>query len=59
MSHTLSLCRFELSAARRGRTAPLFAAGFALASVAVALVGLSAGGVVAVQGFARTSVSLL
>jgi Cu-processing system permease protein len=59
MSHTFSLCRFELSAARRGRTAPLFAAGFALASVAVALVGLSAGGVVAVQGFARTSVSLL
>ena len=59
MSHTLSLCRFELSAARRGRTALLFAVGFALASVAVALAGLSAGGVLAVQGFARTSVSLL
>ena len=38
---------------------PLFAAGFALASLALALVGLSAGGVVVVQGFARTSVSLL
>lgn len=59
MSHTLSLCRFELGAALRGRTAPVFAAGFALASVAVALVGLSGGGVVAVQGFGRTSVSLL
>jgi len=59
MSHTLSLCRFELAAALRGRTAPVFAGGFALASVAVALVGLSAGGVLAVQGFARTSVSLL
>lgn len=59
MSHTLSLCRFELEAALRGRTAPIFAAGFGLASVAVALVGLSAGGVLAVQGFARTSVSLL
>jgi Cu-processing system permease protein len=59
MSHTLSLCRFELDAALRGRTAPLFATGFGLASVAVALVGLSAGGVLAVQGFARTSVSLL
>jgi Cu-processing system permease protein len=59
MSPTLSLCHFELGAALRGRTAPFFAAGFGLASVAVALVGLSAGGVLAVQGFARTSVSLL
>jgi len=59
MSPTLSLCRFELGAALRGRTAPFFAAGFGLASVAVALVGLSAGGVLAVQGFARTSISLL
>ncbi|MGH7499399.1 MAG: ABC transporter permease [Gemmatimonadales bacterium] len=59
MSDNLSLFRFELAAARRGRAVPLFAAGFALASVAVALVGLSAGGAVAVQGFARTSISLL
>ena len=59
MTRTLSLCRFELAAALRGRTAPVFAIGFGLASVAVALVGLSAGGVLAVQGFARTSVSLL
>ena len=56
---TGALVRFELAAARRTRTVPLFAIGFAAASLAVALVGLSAGGAVAVQGFARTSVSLL
>jgi Cu-processing system permease protein len=54
-----ALIRFELSTAKRARTVPLFAIGFAVASLAVALVGLSAGGAVAVQGFARTSVSLL
>lgn len=54
-----ALFRFEFAGARRGRTVLLFAAGFGVASVAVALVGLSAGGVLAVQGFARTSVSLL
>jgi Cu-processing system permease protein len=59
MRPILSLFRYELGAARRGRTVPLFAAGFAVTSVAVALIGLSAGGVLAVQGFARTSVSLL
>lgn len=53
------LLAFELSAARRTRTVVLFATGFAVAALAVALVGLSAGGVVAIQGFARTSVSLL
>lgn len=56
---TTALLRFELAVARTGRTVPFFAAGFAVASLAVAFVGLSAGGVVAVQGFARTSVSLL
>src|SRR5574341_2599098 len=56
---TAALLRFEFAAARRGRTLTLFTVGFALASLAVALVGLSAGGVVAIQGFARTSVSLL
>ena len=56
---TTALLRFELAAARKGRTAPLFAAGFAVASVAIALVGLSASGALAVQGFARTSISLL
>ena len=55
----LALTRFELAAARHGRTAPLFAAGFAIASIAIALVGLAAGGTIAVQGFARTSISLL
>ena len=54
-----ALLRFELAAARKGRTAPLFAAGFGVACIALALVGLSAGGTLAVQGFARTSVSLL
>jgi Cu-processing system permease protein len=54
-----ALIRFELSTAKRARTVPLFVIGFAAASLAVALVGLSAGGAVAVQGFARTSVSLL
>lgn len=51
--------RFELAATRRGRTVPALAIGFAAVSVGVALAGLTAGGVVAVQGFARTSVSLL
>ncbi|HTY06786.1 MAG TPA: ABC transporter permease subunit [Gemmatimonadales bacterium] len=54
-----AMVRFEWAAARRGRVVPFFAAGFALASVGVALAGLSAGGIIAVQGFARTSVSLL
>lgn len=54
-----ALLWFELAAAYRGRTTLLFALGFAIASVGVALAGLAAGGVVAVQGFARTSVSLL
>jgi Cu-processing system permease protein len=56
---TSGILRFELTTARSGRTVLLFAGGFAVASLIVALVGLSAGGVLAVQGFARTSVSLL
>lgn len=56
---TRGILRFELATARSGRTVLMFASGFALASLVVALVGLSAGGVLAVQGFARTSVSLL
>jgi Cu-processing system permease protein len=54
-----SLLRFELATAARGRAVTVVAAGFALASLVVALAGLSAGGIVTVQGFARTSVSLL
>jgi Cu-processing system permease protein len=59
MSAVGALYRFELRTARRGRVALLFTVGFALAAVGIALAGLSAGGVLAVQGFARTSVSLL
>lgn len=54
-----ALLRFDWATARRGRLVPIFAIGFALASVGVALAGLSAGGAVVVQGFARTSISLL
>lgn len=54
-----SLLRFELSRARRARTLSWFAIGFALASLAITLVGLSAGGAIEVQGFARTSMSLM
>jgi len=56
---TSGILRFELTTARSGRTVLLFAGGFALASLVVAVVGLSAGGVLAVQGFARPSISLL
>src|SRR5262247_1408006 len=56
---TTGVLRFELATARSGRAVLLFAGGFAALSLVVALVGLSAGGVLAVQGFARTSVSLL
>lgn len=54
-----AMIRFDWAAARRGRVVLFFAAGFALASIGVALAGLAAGGIIAVQGFARTSVSLL
>lgn len=54
-----ALIRFELATAARGRALGVIAAGFALACLAVAFSGLAAGGVVTVQGFARTSVSLL
>jgi ABC-type transport system involved in multi-copper enzyme maturation permease subunit len=55
----LALARYELAADARGRTLPAFTAGFALAALAIALSGLSAGGSLAVQGFGRTSISLL
>lgn len=56
---TRALLAFEWAAARRSRVVPLFTAGFALVGAGVSLAGLTAGGAVAVQGFARTSVSLL
>lgn len=54
-----ALLRFELATVARGRALTIVAAGFGMACVAIALSGLAAGGVVTVQGFARTSVSLL
>ena len=54
-----TLCRFELAVARRSRMVVLFAGGFALATLILAVTGLSSGGVVAVQGFARTTMSLM
>ena len=59
MSHLKSLFRFELAAARRSRTVVLFALGFAVAALVLAVTGLASGGVVAVQGFARTTMSLM
>ena len=59
MNSLPSLIRFELSAARKARLAIVFSLGFAAAAVIVALIGLSAGGVLAVQGFARTTISLM
>jgi Cu-processing system permease protein len=59
MSPLRSLCRFELAAARKSRTVALFALGFAIATGILTLTGLSSGGLVAVQGFARTSMSLM
>ena len=53
------LCRFELALARRSRMVVLFSIGFALGTGVLALTGLSSGGVVAVQGFARTTMSLM
>ena len=54
-----ALVRFELFAQLRGRVVPIFTAGFAVAALAIAFAGLSAGGRLAVQGFARTGISLL
>lgn len=59
MSQLRNLYRFEVTAARRAKTVVLFALGFASATLVVSLIGLSAGGVVAVQGFARTTMSLM
>jgi Cu-processing system permease protein len=50
---------FELAAARRARAVSIFAVAFALACLVVAFVGQSASGAVVVQGFARTSASLM
>ena len=59
MNRFRALVAFELGRARRARTLAGFAAGFALACLAISLVGLSASGAVQVQGFARTSMSLM
>ena len=59
MRQLITLCRFELAVARRSRMVVLFAAGFALATMILAVTGLSSGGMLAVQGFARTTMSLM
>lgn len=55
----LTIARHELRSALRGRMIPAFAALFAVLAVAIALAGLAASGKLMVQGFTRTSVSLL
>jgi Cu-processing system permease protein len=59
MRYFRSLCAFELVAARRSKTVLLFALGFTIAALVLAFTGLSSGGVIAVQGFARTTMSLM
>jgi Cu-processing system permease protein len=59
MRQLIYLCRFELAVARRSRMVVMFAAGFALATITLAATGLSSGGLLAVQGFARTTMSLM
>lgn len=49
----------ELRSALRGRMVPVFSALFTLLTVGIALAGLGASGVLVVQGFTRTAVSLL
>lgn len=55
----LALAKYELRAQVRGRTLPVFTAGFAIAAMGIALIGLSAGGDFTIQGFGRTAASLL
>ena len=59
MSRISHLLRFEIAAARKSRVVVIFGLGFAVATVALAATGLSSGGLIAVQGFARTSMSLM
>jgi Cu-processing system permease protein len=59
MSALRQLFLFELAAARRARAVSIFALAFSAACLGVALVGQSAGGAIVVQGFARTSASLM
>jgi Cu-processing system permease protein len=59
MTRIGSLLRFELAAASKSRVIATFAVGFGAATIGLAMTGLSSGGVVAVQGFARTSMSLM
>jgi len=59
MSAFSAVFRFELASARRSRILLGFALGFLAATMVVALVGLAAGGALALQGFTRTSMSLL
>lgn len=53
------VARHELRVALRGRLIPTFAAILAVLALGISLTGLSASGQLLVQGFTRTSVSLL
>lgn len=55
----LAIARHELHGALRVKMVPAFAALFAVLAVGIALAGLGASGQLLVQGFTRTSVSLL
>lgn len=55
----LAIAAHELRAALRGKMVLAFAALFALLAVGIALAGLGASGRLVVQGFTRTTVSLL
>lgn len=54
-----TIAMHELRTALRGRMIPAFAALFALLAIGIALAGLAGSGRLLVQGFTRTSVSLL
>ncbi len=55
----IAIAAHELRGALRGKMVPAFAALFALLAVGIALAGLGASGRLMVQGFTRTTVSLL
>jgi Cu-processing system permease protein len=55
----MTIAAHELRTALRGRMIPAFAALYAVLAIGIALAGLAGSGQILVQGFTRTSVSLL